>query len=133
MKGEGPDSCAVLTATTSRHPLSGATGAMEDHPTSMERSTHFFLLEMGDRTDKVSMLRLKAARTPADTEPAKLLRRGRPALFAPPGCRTDSTSEPAAAEFGGDLWWRTICSYCVSSLNRHVTYYTTHMLYICRY
>jgi hypothetical protein len=22
----------------------------------------------------------------------------------------------------GDLWWRTICSYCVSRLNRHVTY-----------
>ncbi len=37
----------------------------------LERSTHFFLLEMGDRTDKVSTLHLKAARTPADTEPAK--------------------------------------------------------------
>jgi hypothetical protein len=36
MKGEGPDSCAVLTATTSGHPLSGATGAMEDHPTSIQ-------------------------------------------------------------------------------------------------
>jgi hypothetical protein len=36
----------------------------------LERSTHFFLLKMGDRTDTVSMLRLKAARTPADTEPA---------------------------------------------------------------
>ncbi len=32
----------------------------------LERSTHFFLLEMGDRTDKVST----PARTPADTEPA---------------------------------------------------------------
>jgi hypothetical protein len=31
------------------------------------------------------------------------------------------------------LWWRTICSYCVSRLDRHVTYYTSHMLYICRY
>jgi hypothetical protein len=30
MKGAGPDSCAVLTATTSGHPLSGATCAMED-------------------------------------------------------------------------------------------------------
>jgi hypothetical protein len=39
MKGEGPDSCAVLTATTSGHPLSGATGAMEDHPTSIQVST----------------------------------------------------------------------------------------------
>jgi hypothetical protein len=38
MKGEGPDSCAVLTATTSGHPLSGATGAMEDHPTSIQVS-----------------------------------------------------------------------------------------------
>jgi hypothetical protein len=27
------------------------------------------------------------------------------------------------------LWWRTICSYCVSRLDRHVTYYTSHMLY----
>jgi hypothetical protein len=32
----------------------------------LERSTHFFVLEMGDRTDKVSTLRLKVARTPAD-------------------------------------------------------------------
>jgi hypothetical protein len=38
MKGEGPDSCAVLTASTSGHPLSGATGAMEDHPTSIQVS-----------------------------------------------------------------------------------------------
>jgi hypothetical protein len=29
----------------------------------LEQSAHFFLLEMGDRTDKVSTLRLKAART----------------------------------------------------------------------
>jgi hypothetical protein len=50
----------------------------------LERSTHFFLLEMGDRTDKVSTLRLKAARTPADTEPAKPPRRGRPVAQAPP-------------------------------------------------
>ncbi len=61
---------------------------------------------------------------------------GRPlraARFAPPDRRTDSTSEPAAAEFGGDLWWRAICSYCVSRLDCHVTYYSSHMLYICRY
>jgi hypothetical protein len=50
----------------------------------LERSTNFFLLEMGDRTDKVSTLRLKAARTPADTEPAKPPRRGRPVAQAPP-------------------------------------------------
>ena len=36
----------------------------------LERSTRFFLLEIGDRTDKVSTLRLTAARTPVDTEPA---------------------------------------------------------------
>ncbi len=50
----------------------------------LERSTHFFLLEMGDRTDKVSTLRLKAARTLADTEPAKPPRRGHPVAQAPP-------------------------------------------------
>ncbi len=50
----------------------------------LERSAHFFLLEMGDRTDKVSTLRLKAARTPADTEPAKQPRWGRPVAQAPP-------------------------------------------------
>jgi hypothetical protein len=50
----------------------------------LERSTHFFLLEMGERTDKVSTLRLKAARTPADTEPAKPPHRGRPIAQAPP-------------------------------------------------
>jgi hypothetical protein len=44
----------------------------------LERSTHFFLLEMGERTDKVSTLRLKAARTSADKEAAKLPRRGCP-------------------------------------------------------
>jgi hypothetical protein len=49
----------------------------------LERSTHFFLLEMGDRTDKVSTLRLKAARTPADTEPAKPPHRGQPVAQAP--------------------------------------------------
>jgi hypothetical protein len=48
----------------------------------MERSTHFFLLEMGDRTDKVSTLRLKAAQTPADAEPAKPSRRGHPVARA---------------------------------------------------
>jgi hypothetical protein len=50
------------------------------------RSTRFFLLEIRDRTNKVSTLRLKAARTPADTEPAKLLCRGRPVAPAPPVC-----------------------------------------------
>jgi hypothetical protein len=50
----------------------------------LERSTHFFLLEMGERTDKVPTLRLKAAQTPADTEPAKPPRRGHPVAQAPP-------------------------------------------------
>jgi hypothetical protein len=50
----------------------------------LEWSTHFFLLEIGERTDKVSTLRLKAARTPADTEPAKPPRRGPPVAQAPP-------------------------------------------------
>jgi hypothetical protein len=50
----------------------------------LEWSTHFFFLEMGDRTDKVSTLRLKAAWTPADTEPAKPPLMGRPIELAPP-------------------------------------------------
>jgi hypothetical protein len=29
-----------------------------------------------------------------------------------------------------ELWWRTVCSYYVSRLDRHVTYYTSHMLYM---
>jgi hypothetical protein len=37
----------------------------------LERSTHFFLLQIGERTDKVSTLRFKPARTPADTESAQ--------------------------------------------------------------
>jgi hypothetical protein len=49
-----------------------------------ERSTHFFLLQIGERTDKVSALRLKQARTPADTEPSHLPRRGRPVVQALP-------------------------------------------------
>ncbi len=31
------------------------------------------------------------------------------------------------------VWWRTVCSYYVSRFDRHVTYYTSHMLYICIY
>jgi hypothetical protein len=42
------------------------------------------IAKTGDGTDKVSTLRLKAARTPADTEPAKPPRRGRPHAQAPP-------------------------------------------------
>jgi len=50
----------------------------------LEQSTHFFLLEMGERIDKISTLCIKAARKPIDTEPAKPPRRGRPAAQAPP-------------------------------------------------
>jgi hypothetical protein len=56
----------------------------------LEWSTHLFLLEMGERTNKVSTLRLKAARTPADTEPDK-----------PPVCAPPRTKRGAAAT--GDL------------------------------
>jgi hypothetical protein len=67
----------------------------------LERSKHFFLPEMGERTDKVSTLRLKAARTPADTEPAKPLRRGHPVAQAPPACAPPPTQRGVAAT--GDL------------------------------
>jgi hypothetical protein len=50
----------------------------------LEWSTHLFLLQIGDRTDRVSTLSLKLARTPADTEPAQPLRRERPVAQAPP-------------------------------------------------
>jgi hypothetical protein len=138
----------------------------------LERSTHFFLLDIGDRTDKVSTLRLKAARTPADTEPARPPRRGCPVAQTPP-VRTPPptqrrrprqvtfnlppTAPPTSSSISsasgrplrnarppnrlnllacrrrvwGDLWWHTVCSYYVSRLDCHVTYYTSHMLYIC--
>jgi hypothetical protein len=135
---------------------------------------------MGERTDKVSTLCLKAARTAADMEPAKPPRRGHPVAQVPPRCagaacprtaaitvgaaatgdlqpstdiainsiihisiRPPASQRPAAKptqtlslpplSLGGDLWWRTVCSSCVSRLDRHVTYYTSHMLYICTY
>jgi hypothetical protein len=44
----------------------------------LERSTHFFRLQLGDRVDNVSTHRLKAAHTPDDTVPAAPPRRGRP-------------------------------------------------------
>jgi hypothetical protein len=46
----------------------------------LERWKHFFLLQIGE----ISTLRLKPARTPADTGPAQLPRRGRPVAQAPP-------------------------------------------------
>ncbi len=44
----------------------------------LEWSTHFFLLQIGERTDMVHTLPLKPARTPADTEPARPPRRDAP-------------------------------------------------------
>jgi hypothetical protein len=43
----------------------------------LERSTHFFHLQLGDRVNNVSTHRLKAAHTPDDTVPAAPPRRGR--------------------------------------------------------
>ncbi len=48
----------------------------------LEWSTYFFLLQIGDQTDKVSMLTLKPAQTSADTGSAKQLCRGHPAAQA---------------------------------------------------
>ncbi len=45
----------------------------------LERLTHFFLLQTGERTDKVSTLRLKPACTPGGTESAQS-----PPVRAPP-------------------------------------------------
>jgi hypothetical protein len=131
----------------------------------LERSTHFFLLEMGRGTNKVSTICLKAAQTQADTEPAKPPRMGRPVAQAPPvrapptqrwrprqvtfnniinvSIQPPASQRPAAEptkplslppqSLGRDLWWRTVRSCYVSRLDRHVTYYTSHMLYICTY
>jgi hypothetical protein len=43
----------------------------------LEGSTHFFLLQIGYQTNKVSTLHLKPVHNSADTEPAQRLRRGR--------------------------------------------------------
>jgi hypothetical protein len=45
---------------------------------------YFFLLQIEERTDKVSTLGLKLARTPGDTDPAQPQRRGLPIAQAPP-------------------------------------------------
>jgi hypothetical protein len=50
----------------------------------LEWSTHVFLPQIEERTDKVSTLRLKPARMPADTEPAQPPCRGCPVALAPP-------------------------------------------------
>ena len=50
----------------------------------LERSNHFFRLQLGDRMDNISILRLKAAHTPADTIPVVPPCRGRPPTLPPP-------------------------------------------------
>ena len=49
----------------------------------LERSLHFFKLQMGDKQDTVSTHRLKACHTPADTPAALPPRRGRPPAAGP--------------------------------------------------
>ena len=66
----------------------------------LERSTHFFLLEMGDRTDKVSTLRLKAARTPAD-KACKATAQGSPRCAGATCPR--AAAETAGAAASGDF------------------------------
>jgi hypothetical protein len=126
---------------------------------------------MGERTDKVSTLRLKAARTPADTEPVKPPHRGHPVTQAPPvravpktagaaptGDLQPSTNNvtnnnfifiisirpPASQRLAAEptqpmsLPLQSLGGTCggvpsVPTLDRHVTYYTSHMLYICKY
>jgi hypothetical protein len=50
----------------------------------LERSLRFFKLQIGERTDTVSTLRLKAAYLPASAVPALPPRRGRPKAPSPP-------------------------------------------------
>ncbi len=76
----------------------------------LERSTHFFLLEMGERSDKVSTLRLKAARTPIDTEPAAA--QGSPRCAGAACPRTAAVTAGVAAT--GDLQPST-------DINNHVS------------
>jgi hypothetical protein len=45
--------------------------------------------------------------------------------------RTPVPHKTSEIFFNEPMWWRTVCSYYVSRLDRHVTYYTSHMLYIC--
>jgi hypothetical protein len=49
----------------------------------LERSLHFFKLQVGSRTDTVSCHRLKACHTPDNTAVAVPPRRGRPPLSTP--------------------------------------------------
>jgi hypothetical protein len=89
----------------------------------LERSTHFFLLEMGDRTDKVSTLRLKAACTPADTEPAKLPSRGRHIAQGAPRC-AGATCLRAAAETAGAAASHDLQPSSYNATNNHILFFS---------
>jgi hypothetical protein len=55
----------------------------------LERSLHFFKLQIGEKTDTVSSHRLKACHIPDDTAVAVTPRRGRPPLAAPDPLTSD--------------------------------------------
>jgi hypothetical protein len=50
----------------------------------LERSLHFFKVQMGTRTEVISTHRLKPCHTPEDAQPAEPPRRGRPPNAAKP-------------------------------------------------
>jgi len=62
----------------------------------LERSVRFFKLQIGDRTDTVSTLRLKACRTPPDAQAALPPRRGRPRSSVPPSTSTPTAHVPGS-------------------------------------
>jgi hypothetical protein len=61
----------------------------------LERSLRFFKLQIGNKTDNVSILRLKACKSPPDMAVAQPPRRGRPPAAAPPQ-KPKNTTRPAA-------------------------------------
>ncbi|MFN9940584.1 MAG: hypothetical protein ACK56I_14020, partial [bacterium] len=50
----------------------------------LERSLHFFKVQLGSRTEIISTQRLKPCHTPEDAQPAESPRRGRPPNAARP-------------------------------------------------
>jgi len=68
----------------------------------LQRSLHTFKLQMGDRVDVVSTLRLKACHAPPDTVAAVPPRRGRPPLIlSPPAPATSGLVSSPATPGGG--------------------------------
>jgi hypothetical protein len=99
----------------------------------LEQSTHFFLLQIRDKTDKVSMLRLKPAQTNADTEPAQPPCRRRPAAQAPPSrvpppprCRLEP---PQGVTFQLPLVKPPTCKYC-TYIPTLPNYSVTSLIYV---